>query len=132
MRLGSQTGSLTNHLYSRAVIGQPEVTVGMGATILCWTDRHAATVVAVEQVGKQQIITVQRDIAKRTDKNGFSEDQDYLFVVNPEGAKSHFRKLNDGRWQEVYKNATTGRWNKYDGGSGLKIGFRESYHDYTF
>ena len=47
MKLGTQTGSLTNHIYSRAVIGQPNPEIGMGATVLCWTDRHAATITAI-------------------------------------------------------------------------------------
>ena len=34
MKLGSQTGSVINHLYSRAVIGQPKPKVGMGCTLL--------------------------------------------------------------------------------------------------
>ena len=34
MKLGSQTGSVINHLLARGTIGQPEVKVGMGATIL--------------------------------------------------------------------------------------------------
>lgn len=32
MKLGTQTGSVINHLYSRGVIGQPTPEVGMGAT----------------------------------------------------------------------------------------------------
>jgi primosomal protein N' len=47
MKLGAQTASLTNHLQSRATIGQPEPTVGMGATLLGWTDRYAGTIVEV-------------------------------------------------------------------------------------
>jgi hypothetical protein len=34
MRIGTQTNSLVNHLYSRAVNGQPEPVIGMGATLL--------------------------------------------------------------------------------------------------
>ena len=32
MKLGTETGSMTNHIYSRATKGQPDPAVGMGAT----------------------------------------------------------------------------------------------------
>lgn len=70
MRLGTQTGSVTNHILSRATIGQPEPTVGMGATLLGWTDRHACTIVEVSMERDRIVVTVQEDNAKRTDSNG--------------------------------------------------------------
>ena len=127
MRLGTQTGSLTNHLLSRMVGDQPVPTVGMGATILAWTDRHAATIIAVD--GER--VTVQEDIAKRADKNGMSESQAYTFEPNQTGRVVMFRRRANGMWQEVRKNETTGRWNKVDG-YGLRIGDREEYYDFSF
>mgnify|MGYP001576962564 CR=1 FL=1 len=41
LRAGTQTGSLINHLMSGSKGAEPEV--GMGATILGWSDRHPAT-----------------------------------------------------------------------------------------
>ncbi|MBI0325563.1 hypothetical protein [Burkholderia plantarii] len=41
---------LVNHLQARAVIGQPEPVVGMGVTILAWTDRYAGTIVKIEKL----------------------------------------------------------------------------------
>lgn len=128
MKLGSQTGSLTNHLYSRMVVGQPTVVVGMGATLLRWTDRTACTIVRID--GKY--ITVQRDHAKRIDKNGMSECQDYEYSPDTEGACYTFKQEKDGRWSEVIKNEETGRFVKIKGGLGLRIGHRDSYHDYSF
>ena len=127
MKLGSETNSLTNHLLSRAVIGQPEPTVGMGATILCWTDRHPATIVAIVD----GILTVQEDNHKRIDSNGMSESQDYEYTRNPTGATYYFRAGKDGKWQEVVKNENTGRWNR-SASAGLRIGEREKYHDFSF
>lgn len=43
MKLGRETGSLINHLLSHSK--EPAPAVGMGATILGWSDRHPATVV---------------------------------------------------------------------------------------
>lgn len=38
MKLGTQTGSTTNYLMS-GVKGQPAPEIGMGVTLLHWTDR---------------------------------------------------------------------------------------------
>jgi hypothetical protein len=131
MKLGTQTGSLVNHIRSRQVIGQPEPVVGMGATILGWTDRHAATITKIEKVGKRTVITVRRDDTKRIDSNGFSESQTYEYTPNPNGASYMFAQLPSGIWEEVCRNRETGRLKKMKGCS-LRIGERESYHDFSF
>ncbi len=129
MKLGSQTGSLTNHLYSRMTIGQPVPTVGMGATILSWTDRHAGTIVEVIKNG--QYIAVIEDDAKRIDKNGMSEMQEYEYTARLDGHKQWFKQEKDGRWVGVSRNPDTRRFKK-NGVGGLRIGVRDSYHDYSF
>ena len=54
LRLGTETGSLVNHVWSRTrPVGPEDVCEGMGATFLSWTDRHAATVHAVWTEGKK-------------------------------------------------------------------------------
>ena len=131
MRLGTQTGSMTNHLYSRGVIGQPEPTEGMGATLLSWTDRHAATVLRVFSVGKTRLVSVQEDKAMRSDKNGMSESQTYTYETNPTGRVLTFKQEKNGMWSEVAFSTTTKRWSK-TGGYGLRIGQREEYRDFSF
>jgi hypothetical protein len=132
MKLGSQTGSMVNHLYSRMVLNAPKVKVGDGATLLSWTDRHAGTVIEVlEKKGDVAFIRVQMDNAKRIDGNGFSENQEYEYTPNLEGPIYVFKREKDGRWSECSKNTVTGRWNKRDG-HGLRVGVRESYHDFSF
>lgn len=131
MKLGTETGSLVNHIYSVATKGQPEPTVGMGATILGWTDRNAVTITDVFTAGKRTYITAQQDHAKRIDTNGMSESQDYEYTPNPNGALYNFRQNpTNGRWEEVYKNPETGRWIK--SGRGLRIGDRDEYYDFSF
>jgi hypothetical protein len=114
------------------VKGQPDPVVGMGATLLSWTDRHAATIV---EVGKDKqgrwIVTVQDDNAKRTDNNGFSEVQVYEYTRNPNGSKSMFRYEDGKGWRSVCRNAK-GRVVLTESGNGLRIGDREKYHDYSF
>ena len=111
MKLGTQTGSLINHLTSRGQQSKPEV--GMGATILMWTDRHAATIVRVTP----SQVHAQRDNSKRLDTNGMSESQQYEFTPDPEASVEIYRKTKQG----------------YKGPSGtLIIGHRSKYHDYSF
>jgi hypothetical protein len=131
MKLGTQTASMTNHLHSRAVIGQPEPTVGMGATVLLWTDRHAATITEVFKVGKFTYVCAQQDKAIRNDGNGMSESQGYDYTPNPNGSCEYFRREESGMWQAVTKNTVSGRWNKGEG-HGLRIGERDEYYDFSF
>ena len=131
LKLGTQTASISNHIYSRATIGQPEPTVGMGATLLCWTDRHAATITKVETIGGKVHVTIQQDNAKRSDKNGMSESQEYEYTPNLNGHQTTFRQDENGGWQQVRFNATTKRWSKIEG-EGLMIGKRAEYHDFSF
>lgn len=119
MKAGTETGSLANHMYSRTVVhgsdGKPlQPVVGMGVTILMWTDRHAGTVVKVTPTQ----IHVQRDKATRTDNNGYSENQTYSYQSDPRGEITIFRKTLRG-WRSKDK-------------SGLLIGARDEYYDYSF
>ena len=124
--LGTQTASAVNHVLSRRTQGQPEPEVGMGATLLGWTDRYAATIIEVEGT----IITVQEDLSERTDGNGASEDQTYSHESDPDGMTHHYR-LRDGAWEAVQRNERTGRWSRRDG-YGLVLGVRQHYYDFSY
>jgi hypothetical protein len=128
MKLGTETGSMTNHILSRSVIGQPTPEVGMGVTVLGWTDRYAGTIVAMEGPG---IIHVRLDRAERTDHNGMSESQVYRYTPDPNGTAYTFRMKKGGMWENVTRNPRTNRYNKL-GGYGLRIGERAAYHDFSF
>ena len=111
MKLGTETGSLMNHVMTGT--NQPEPKVGDGATICMWSDRHAATIVKVTPC----TVTVQEDKAIRTDNNGMSECQTYRYEADPDGALHVFRKTKNG-WKCK--------------GVGLLIGTRRHYYDYSF
>jgi hypothetical protein len=132
MKLGTQTNSLVNNLMSRAVIGQPEPFVGMGATILGWTDRYPATITGVvkDKDGKVFWIVVREDRAVRTDKRGMDECQSYEFTTDPDGSRSEFKKDRKGMWREV-RMGEKGRM-VFTGGKGLRIGERDKYYDFSF
>lgn len=114
MKLGIETSSLANHLLSGSV-GAPTPEVGMGATILMWTDRHAATIVKVTPTQ----VHVQRDRVVRVDSNGMSESQSYRYEVDPTAEVEVFRLTKNG-------------YRKPGGGHGLRIGDRREYHDFSF
>ena len=132
MELGGRNGtnSVTNWLLS-GTKGQPEPTVGMGATILCWTDRHAGTIVKVWKDRKVYLIEVQEDKATRTDKNGMSECQEYSYEANPAGLTTTFMMTKTKGWIQAYVGET-GRWRQIQGGNGLRIGERRKYNDFSF
>ena len=98
LRLGSDTGNVYNHLDSRAVRGEPAPYIGMGATILHWTDRTAATVVKIEVIRNVTYITTQDDTYVRTDDNGMSESQNYDYSPNPSGRLRVFKKHPKTTW----------------------------------
>ena len=109
-------GSLINRLTESSK--QPEPRLGDGATILMYTDRKAGTIIEISKSGR--VITVQRDHAIRTDKNGMSDSQNYRYERDPEGSLYKFSLRKDGSWKEV------------KGTSGLWIGGRNEYHDFSF
>lgn len=99
----------------------PTPSVGDGATVLFWSERHAATVIEVLTPKK---IVVQRDIATRTDKNGMSESQSYSFAPNPAGEKWVVTQRRNGQWVvegESMRNGTV-----------VSLGSRSEYYDYSF
>jgi hypothetical protein len=113
LKAGTETGSLTNHLMSRQGPVTPEV--GMGVTVLYWTDRKAGTIIKTTA----KTITVQEDTATRIDDNGMSEAQQYEYAPDPDGRITVFRLTKKG-------------WRGPGGGPGLAIGHRDAYHDYSF
>lgn len=113
--MSQQFGSLINHLSQRGGVSiQPEV--GMGATNLCWTDRHAYTIIEVSKSGKT--IKVQADTAIRTDGYGMTDGQSYRFEPNANGAVYTVRLTKRG-------------WRSKEAGA-FAIGYRSEYYDFGF
>lgn len=137
MKLGTETGSVVNHIYGRATNGQPTPVVGMGATILCWTDRHAATITAVYEsrcrVGKETKsllhVEVKRDNAKVVKGTTMDGSAEYQYTPDPNAAVQAWR-FQDNRWVAL-ERSKRGGW-KLCRGEGLRIGDRDEYHDPCF
>lgn len=115
LKLGTETGSFTNFVLSAG--DGPIPVVGMGATILGWTDRHACTIIEVSKSGKT--IKIQQDTAIRTDKNGMSDCQSYDYSPDPDGCIREVRLTKKG-------------WKITGGGSSVRIGDRDEHYDYSF
>ncbi len=114
------TASLFNNIMANSQHPVPEV--GMGATILFYTDRKAATVIEVSVSGKQ--IVVCEDKAVRIDNNGMSEVQEYRYEAGSTVYTEVFTLRRNGRWVVEGENLHTGR--------SLILGVRNHYHDYNF
>lgn len=110
-------GSLINRLAERSKQKQP--TVGDGATILMYSDRHAATII---EVGSKHVV-IQEDIAIRTDGHGMSDSQSYDYERCPTAPKDIFTLRKNGRWV---------RKGESQKGTCLLIGHRDHYYDYSF
>lgn len=124
-------------MYSRSTLRQPDPVVGMGATILCWSDRHAATIVKVKmrlinKRGWTWQIVVQQDHAVRTDRNGQSESQSYDYFPCKTNATKEY--IFDGKqWRECSRSIKGQlRVLPKGQGNGLMIGIREEYYDPSF
>lgn len=132
MKLGTQTGSLVNHIMSNTSVRDivPGVT---GATFLSWTDRNPGTVMEVFTKGAYTYYGITHDdwaIVEGSEQDGSAR---YDYVTNPEAYKEYFRAKTDGSsgFQKVRVNDDTGRWVKV-GNGGLRIGERDRYYDPHF
>lgn len=121
LTLGTQTGSVMNHLMSRA---QQEPQMGDGATILYWSDRAAGTVVQMHGDPKTLFVVVRKDRQWRDERDNWFTEPD------PDGTLCFFRRQKDDSWKETFIDPLTGKWRS--GGAGLLIGHRNPYHDDSF
>lgn len=117
-RLGTQTGSLINHVMSGSAMLAPEI--GMGATILSWSDRRAATITVIDKNGKR--IGVVEDVATRTDNNGMSDSQEYAYSPGT-GNPRFFTLRKNGAWVAEGDSIK---------GQRILIGTRDHHHDFSF
>ena len=134
MNIGTQTNSLVNNLYSRMTVGAPKPVVGMAATKLSWTDRHAATVTKVtELVSKLWAYEIEVIEDNITVVSGSTHDGSAEFATTPntDGYAYLFRMdRKTNAWVRGYINKDTGKFKKSTGG--LILGMRDHYVDPSF
>lgn len=120
MIIGRDTGSLINHVMSGDQNDIP--VVGMGATVLSWTDRHAGTIIETSE----NRFVVQRDKSILSEKDSIFGPQNYTYEPDPEGNTWTFKRVSRGRAKGTWREG--GRID----GLGVLINHRESYSDPSF
>lgn len=114
----------TNSLINSVMSGNQKMPeVGMGATVLGWTDRYAATIVAVKGKDAGTVI-IQLDHATRTDTNGMSDSQTYEYAPNTDAPRVTYTRRKNGHWVRQGESLK--------GGTRLSIGQRNHHHDFSF
>lgn len=89
-------GNLINRLLEQRPSPAPEI--GMGVTELCWSDRHAWTILEVWSPSR---VTIQRDKAICVGKRGLGVTQQYRFERDAAGGTKVLTKRRDGVWREM-------------------------------
>jgi hypothetical protein len=134
MNIGTQTNSLINNIYSRMTVGAPDPVVGMAATTLSWTDRHAATVTEVTELTSKvwaYEIRIVEDKVLVIAGSTHDGSATFAFVPNPMGYANIYRMdRKTGAWVHGYINQDTGKFKKGQGG--LILGRRDHYVDPSF
>lgn len=128
MRYGSLVNTLVgNSNGSSRMKPTSEITVGMGATQILWSDRNPYTVVKIKS--KNRII-VKRDDPYRIDNNGHgSESQEWYYR---EVTEDDFNTRED--YEAIFEELilTKKGWKELGGSTVFTIGAREKYYDFTF
>lgn len=136
MQLGTQTASLVNNIYSRATIGQPRPEVGMGATVLGWTDRYPCTITKAIEFGGSKQWSYEIEVVEDAYKvvRGSVQDGSAEYEFSPRDGSSSLYRFNKktNSWVAGYISKETNRFCVYKGGPGLIIGKREKYYDPSF
>lgn len=93
--------------------------VGMGATIMMYSDRVAATIIYVSPSARK--IIIQKDKAKALHEGRCDSGQRWQLDRDPAGEKIEVRLNKDGKWRESGYYRTP-----------VVVGKRIHYYDYGF
>ena len=97
---------------------RPEI--GMGATEMCWSDRHPWTVVAVYSENKCML---QKDSVKAKEGDHPMGHQEWEITPNPQGITAIVTRRRNGQWHHVNRAMNT---------TGFVLGQRRYYYDWSF
>jgi len=113
-------GSMDN-IVCEGIGNSLKLEIGMGVTVLSYTDRHPATIISISKSGKS--FKAQEDNARRIDDNGMSDSQEWEYSRNDHGQIYEFRMAKNGRFYTKGGQVH---------GNGCIIGHREKYFDFSF
>ncbi len=118
--------SIINSTLGSMTIGQPDPVVGMGGTVLLYSDRNPCTIFRVFTYRKCTAVEVRLD-------NWTHDEEGYMTgsTVNVKGITYYF-VFKDGRWKELNHDTATGKFKTVQGGWGFLIGQRQGYYDRSF
>jgi hypothetical protein len=123
------TNSLQSNMMHAAVKGAPAPTVGMGVTILYWTDRHVGTIVKV--ISHSEIHFTSDDTVADPSKPLAMGHQEWIHTPNPNGPIVIGKKAKDGKWYIAHKTPTGQmRVNKHC--TPLAVGVKNYRYDWSF
>lgn len=129
MNLSKPTNSLQSNIMHAAVAGAPAPTVGMGVTILYWTDRRAGTI--VEVVSENEIVFTEDDTVADKSKPCQMGHQNWIHTPQPNGPRMTAKKGRDGRWY-LARKTKTGRLSVNKKCLPLAVGYKEHHYDWSF
>lgn len=115
---------MINQILAASTNGAPQPEVGMGATLLMWSDRHPYTIVGIERfktgarAGQVKAVLAQADTSQRVDSNGMSDAQTYVFLPNANAPVTRFVLRKSGRFEGA--------------GGTLAVGYRDRHYDFSF
>jgi hypothetical protein len=115
-----QYGSLQNMMIANDTPPRVPV-VGDAATVIYYTDREPATVIAVS--ANARTVQIQIDRARRIDAHGMSDCQSYEYERDPGGLKLTFTLRKSGKYVVMRQG---------QGGTRLILGRRDKYYDFSF
>ena len=111
-------GNLINRVQEEMKSATPEV--GMGITEMCYSDRHAYTIIQVNPKGKR--VLVQRDKATRADNRGMSDAQEWEYEPDPDALMIELKLNKHGNWKRAGD----------PNGNTFMIGKRDEHFDFSF
>lgn len=143
-------GSLTNRFEENKIY--KKIKVGEYATEYLWSDRHAYE---ITKVVDDKHFFIRRLIAKRIDKNGFSEIQDYEYKHDPNAVDEEieitrygFKRVyrydletynkikSEQKWvgwhDDIVQKVLQGKKVKRSSKINLSIGVADEYYDFSF
>jgi hypothetical protein len=129
MNLSKPTNSLQSNIMHAAVNGAPAPTVGMGVTILMWTDRRVGTI--VEVVSDSEVIFTEDDTVADKTKDCPMGHQNWINTPKPDGFRQTAKKGKDGKWYIPHRTPT-GRMSVNKSCQPVAVGFKHYYHDWSF
>lgn len=130
MNLTKPTNSLQSNIMHAAVKGAPKPSVGMGVTILMWTDRYVGTI--TEVISEKEFLFTRDDTVADKSKGELQMGhQDWIHTPLPEGPKILAKMGRDGRWYIAHKTEK-GRLSVNKNCTPLAVGFKNYHYDWSF